>query len=351
MLVSTPARDRLRTGIALNLAALVLLAAYVLFHAYPSTEAVRLRNSLLIHEGAAADFDWKPSRIPGTFLVDQGRPLPDYAGAVRASGAGEIADDSRKALALAAILTRNAGEGGAIRADLATTLRAITEEGRGYCADFTKAYLGLAYAAGLAAREWAFSFDGFGGHGHTLVEVFDRRLDKWVFLDVFNNVYAVDAASGEPLSAIEFRDFVLGRRAAPRILPIGPGRPGYEIEEKLLDYYRRGAGEWYLWKGNNVFTYDAHPAVRAAGRVSDTLAQMVAVVTGIFPRIAVLPAVENAPQMAHMVQLRRILLAIAVLMALLVVALAWQLANLAAAHAQRPVSTLRGGANDTRYAD
>ena len=54
----------------------------------------------------------------------------------------------------------------------------------------------LAGAAGLTAREWGFSFDGFGGHGHALVEVYDRGLSKWVFLDVYNNIQALDAATG-----------------------------------------------------------------------------------------------------------------------------------------------------------
>jgi hypothetical protein len=30
---------------------------------------------------------------------------------------------------------------------------------------FVKVYLALAHAAGITARQWAFSFDGFGGHG------------------------------------------------------------------------------------------------------------------------------------------------------------------------------------------
>ena len=34
------------------------------------------------------------------------------------------------------------------------------------------------------------------------------------YLDVYNNVHAVDAVSEEPLSALEFREFALGRRPA-----------------------------------------------------------------------------------------------------------------------------------------
>lgn len=145
------------------------------------------------------------------------------------------------------------------------------------------------------------------------IEVFDRQHDKWVFLDVYNNVHAVDGASGEPLSALEFRDFALGRRPATIIHPNGPGRLGYSIEGKLVEYYRRGAGEWYLWWGDSVFTYDAHPAVRAAGRVSRVLEQLVAITVGVHPRIKVLTTTENVTQLERMERLRWSLLASAIL--------------------------------------
>ena len=91
---------------------------------------------------------------------------------------------------------------------------------------------------------------------------------RWLFLDVFNNFHVVDAASGEPLGALEFRDFAAGNREGVAMRPNGSGRPGYHLRAKALDYYRRGAPEWYMWWGNAVFSYYAHPLVRVAGRVS-----------------------------------------------------------------------------------
>ena len=196
--------------------------------------------------------------------------------------------------------------------------------GEGYCSDYTAVYLGLALAAGVTAREWAFSFDGFGGHGHALIEIFDRQRNKWLFLDVYNNVHAVDAASGEPLSALEFRDFALGRRAAPIIRRNGPGRVAYWNEDKLIEYDRRGAAEWYLWWGNSVFTYDAHPLVSVAARVSRSLEQLVAIAVGVHPHIKVLTTSENAPQLERMVRLRWRLLASAGLMIAMLIVLAVQ---------------------------
>ena len=318
-------RERLlRGGIAANLAAMLLLAAYVLSQAYPSTEAVRLRNALLIEPGIPADFSWTPDRMPASFMAERHAPPPAFVSAMHEAGVDSAGGDWDKALLLAGMLTRNAQDKGPIQSDLTTTYRAIVDDGQGYCADFVKVYLGLAEAAGLVARRWAFSFDGFGGDGHTLVEVFDRQRNKWVFLDVYNNVHAVDAASGEPLSALEFREFILGRRPATIIRPNGPGRPGYKIESKLVDYYRRGAGEWYLLWGNNELAYDSHPAVRAAGWVSQSLGQLVAVALGVHPRIKVLVTTDNTPQLERMEKLRWRLLASAALFAALSVLLAGQ---------------------------
>ena len=319
-----PTMSWLRYGLVANLVVLIVLAGYVLSQAYPSTEAARLRNALLIEPGAAADFNWTPEHTPASFLAELHAPLPEFIAAVHEAGADSATGDWKKALALAAMLTRNAQDKGAIQSDLVTTYRAIVEDGRGYCVDFVDAYLTLTHAAGLFAREWAFSFDGFGGDGHAFVEIFDRQRGKWVFVDVYNNVHAVDAVSGEPLSALELRDFALGRRPATVIRPNGPGRLGYPIESKLIDYYRRGAVEWYLWWGNGVFTYEAHPAVSAAGRVSRSLEQLVAIAVGVYPHIKVLTTVENAPQLERMIRLRWTLCAAAVLMVALLIALAAQ---------------------------
>lgn len=304
----------LRYGLVANLAVMAALALAVLSQAFPSTEAVRLRNALLIERGTAADFDWTPDRTPATFMAERRAPTPEFAAAARAAGSDSTNSDWQKALALAGLLSRNAQDKGPIQSDLASTYRAIVEQGRGYCADFIYAYLGLAHAAGLTAREWAFSFDGFGGHGHAFVEVFDRQRNKWLFLDVYNNVHAVDAG-GEPMSALEFRESVLGRRPAGVIRANAPGRPGFAIEAKLLDYYRRGAAEWYLWWGNSVFTYDAHPAVRAGESVSLALGQLVAIAIGVHPRIKVLASADNAPQFERMARLRWALCAASVVMA------------------------------------
>jgi hypothetical protein len=322
----------LRAAIYVNVVALLLLASCVLSQAFPPSEAVRLRNALLIEAGSRADFEWSPEQMPRRFKAERRAAPAEFVSAVRAAGAEGAAGDREKALALAGALTRNARDGGPIQSDLVSTYNGIVEEGRGYCADFTAVYLALANAAGLTAREWGFSFDGFGGHGHAIVEVFDRQLGKWIFLDVFNNVHAIDSVSREPLSALEFRDFVLGTRPRPIIVPNGPGRLGYPLEDRLVDYYRRGVQEWYLWLGNNVYSYGAHPAVRTAGRFSRSLEQLAAIALGLHPRMKVLATVENAPRYDRMVRLRWTLYTAMALCAALALSLIFSLVRL---HGQR----------------
>jgi hypothetical protein len=308
-----------------NVLALSVLLAYVTWLAYPSSEAVRLRNALLLRRGSEGDFSWTPDSVPGDFRRERFPPIADYAAIVRSLGIAEMRLDWNKAQTLAAHLVEHAGDKGPIRADLSTTYCRI-QEGYGYCADFVKAYLGLAHAAGLFARQWAFSFDGFGGHGHTFVEVFDRQRGRWVFLDIFNNFHAVDASNGDVLSALDFRDFAAGRRDRVAMRPNGPGRPGFIYEAKALDYYRRGVPEWYMWWGNAVFSYYAHPLMRVVGRLSQTLSNLLAIAVGLHSKMQIYPVPENREQTRQIFALRRRLHWIGALLLLLSALLSVQLA-------------------------
>lgn len=310
-------------GVAANLLVLGVLAGYLLKQAWPLTEAVRLRNALLLDPASDDDFNWTPDTWPGDFRRERLPPGADFVAIVAALDLDRLGDWD-KALRLAGHLAEHAQDKGPVQDDLAATYRGI-REGYGYCADFVKAFLALAHAARLDARQWAFSFDGFGGHGHTFVEVFDHGRGKWLFIDPHNNFHVVDAANGEPLSALEFRDSLLDRRGPVRMQPNGPGRPGYVHEHKALDYFRRGAAEWYLWWGNAVFTYYAHPLVRLAGRVSRTLAHLAANIAGVQPRIRIYPAPESREAAQRMFALRLRLKLIAVAALLLMLLLAAQL--------------------------
>ncbi len=307
-------------GVAANLLALGLSAGYLLSQCWPPARAVRLRNALLLDPAHDGDFTWTPDYYPEDFRRER-KPATDDFLAIVGGLALTGLDDWEKALRLASHLVERAEDKGPIQDDLAASYRGI-RAGYGYCADFVKVFLALAHAAGLHARQWAFSFDGFGGHGHTFVEVFDHGRGQWLFLDPHNNFHVLDAEGGAPLSALEFRESLLGRRGPVHLQPNGPGRLGYIHEDKAFNYFRRGAAEWYLWWGNAVFSYYAHPLVRAAGRVSRMLAHFVANVVGVQPHMRIYPAAESrvAAQRMFALRLRLKLCAMAALVLLLLLA-------------------------------
>jgi hypothetical protein len=312
-------------GIVANLVAVAAVVGYVLWRAYPGTEAVRLRNALLLAPRRSEDFDWIPPKFPVGFRAERLPATLEFRQIVAGLDLDSLNGDWEKALALASHLSERAGDLGPVRADPLTTYRAI-QDGYGYCADFVKVFLALAHTAGLTVRQWGFSFDGFGGHGHTVVEIYDRQRGKWLLLDVFNNFHAVDAQSGEPLGALEFRKVLLASREKVCMRPNGRGRPGFVQSDTALDYYRRGIHQWYLLEGNEVFGYYAHPLVRAAGRVSQTFAQFAASMAGVRPHIRIYETSENAEQVRHLHMLRRQLVVLAVVALLLLATLAVQLA-------------------------
>jgi hypothetical protein len=289
-------------GVALNVLALGGVLGYLIRGAFPATEAVRLRNAFLLAPGAQDDFSWTPDRVPANFRLERRPASDEFVAVVRGLGLDPGEDDWRKALALAAHLTEGTRDTGPILSDLHTTYRRI-RAGDGYCADFVKVYLALAHAAGLVARQWGFSFDGFGGHGHTFVEVFDRRRNKWLFLDVHNNFHVLDK-DGEPVGALELRGLLAGG-GAPRFQPNGPGRPGFPVAAKALDYYRRGLDEWYLWGGNAVFSSDASPLVRSAYRLSGALGRVASMLLDLQPSVHVLRTEANRPRVEALARLRR----------------------------------------------
>jgi hypothetical protein len=85
----------------------------------------------------------------------------------------------------------------------------------------------------------------------------------------------------------------------------GPGRLGFIHEHKALEYYRRGIDQWYLMWGNAAFTYYAHPAVRAAAKISPAMTAVVANIVGAQPRIRIYATPENRAIVHKIFALRR----------------------------------------------
>ena len=216
--------------------------------AAPGTEAVRLRNSLIATTGTIADFDWNPTDVPPEYQQERTTIIPSalrtFVLAATADPKAPVTDavgESSAAIRLAAALARQGRRGQALQGDTVTVFSTIVTEGGGYCADYTQVFNALAYVADIPVREWGMSFDGFGGDGHAFNEIYDRRLQKWVLLDVFNGFYPVDRTSGLPLSALEFRGRLTQSDVleTTAIIPVGP-RPRFRELEDAVAYYRRG---------------------------------------------------------------------------------------------------------------
>lgn len=265
-----------------------------------STEVVRMRNALLVIDGPSSDFEWAPASKPASFAVDSILPDPVFVDAARPLQLDSLPDDHARAVAIAHhMLTSNKRRNGeAIQSDLRTTYRRIVENGDGYCADFVRVFNAFAGVAGIPVRSWAFSFDGFGGHGHVFPEIWNRQLGRWHMVSVFDNLEFLDG-SGQPLSALEFRAAMLAGGAGVRLQKLVIAAPTFFIhEDKARDYFRRGLPEWYLWWGNVPFTYETAWAVKTFEGKSRSLAQAGAMVEGVHPRIRILADIQNKPQVA-----------------------------------------------------
>jgi hypothetical protein len=292
----------------------ILLTLSISPHLTSSTELVRLRNALLLDGAAPEQGNWTPAAVPASFRVEQAEPNALFRQVVDIHHLRHPNDDWLTALSIGRHLLHWEGRrsGGPIQSDLDDTYRRITIEGEGYCGDFADVFTGLANTAGLFSRAWAFSFDGFGGHGHILNEIWDRQRQRWVMIDVYHNYY-VTGPDGEPLSAAAFRNTMLGGGEGLSLVLIEPAaRPGYIHEARAWDYYRRGLPEWYLWMGNNVFEYDRNPFVRAVGQAHRSVEQLGGIVAGVHPKIGVVKTEDNAAALDAMRALRARLMLIVV---------------------------------------
>ncbi len=262
----------------------------------PSEVTVRIRNGLAAQVGRPADFDWTPDRVPPTYLVNRsGVPAAFQeiaAGMHAGSPSSDRESEFERSLAIARELMRAPNrKGSPIGADTLRTYRAITEEGRGYCADFVKVFNGLALAGQMPVRQWGFAFSAFGS-GHTFNEVFDHDRGKWVLVDSFHSLFFVDPETREPLSVLEVHDRLLNLhdlRSDVEIVRIVPDRFPFRSEALALNYYRRGMQQlWLVW-GNSVFDFEEHPVTGLVSRVSRAAAQLVGLVIGRYPAIRIYP--------------------------------------------------------------
>lgn len=281
---------------------------WVVSSATPSTEAVRLRNALLAQSGKPSDFTWLPDEHPDSYLQEK---LPDtgqFNVISQVIGSDNVKDKTEfeKSLIIARhLLQVDKAKGGGILKDSYTAYQTIIKEGTGYCADFTQVFNAIAHAESIPVREWGMSFDGFGGWGHAFNEIYDFRLKKWIFIDVFNGFYVRNRRDGQLLSVLEFRDKLINNLSADlEIVPIKKNRFGFRDALQALQYFDRGKDQFYLYWGNNVNSYESHPLIRLATPISRHLEQITAVAIGIHPKIKIIETKSNKVLIAQLFDLK-----------------------------------------------
>jgi hypothetical protein len=272
-----------------------------------------MRNALVLLDQGQPDFSWTPANVPSDYLQEGGPVDPFFKGVAIQLELTKLPNDWERALAISRHLLGSSEvlRGHAIKSDLHATYQRIVSDGEGYCGDFVDVFMAIALAAGIPVRSWAFSFDGFGGHGHIWPEIWNRQLGRWQLVGIFNNYYFYETV-GVPLSALEFRLAMKGHSKQLKLAPLYPGaRVGWSMEAKAWDYYRRGLDQWYMWWGNNVYSYDRTFAVRVFSGWSRSLEQLGAIFAGVHPRINLLRDAANEDAVNALSRLRMHLIAVA----------------------------------------
>lgn len=290
-------RESHRLLIGLTLLAILLTFASLTPLLNSTAEQMRLRNSLIAEVGDHSAFDWTPGNSPPAFHMESEAAPDMFIEAAEnltslQSGTHRL---WRAALELSDHLAEGPGIGGRIQSNTAETYKMILSEKAGYCADYRRAFSGLAHAARIPVRQWGMTFDDFGEEGHAFSEIFSPQWNKWIFLDSYYSFYVEDPMTKVPLSVLELSRAL--RSGAPferlHVVRITPERFTFDTDESALTYYQIGSRQMFLLMRNDVFTYDRHPVVEAFSPISRKGTQLAAIALGIFPKIQVVPSDEN----------------------------------------------------------
>lgn len=261
-----------------------------------SIDAVRIRNAMVAELGEPAQTDWQPNAIPSNYNLESLSAPPFFTAIAEKVVPPEARQGSalEQAVLIARHLRATSHHGDPIQANARETYEKIVSGQGGYCSDYTEAFNALALAAGLKVREWGFTWEDMA-NGHAFNEVWDPALGKWVFIDAFTSFYVVDAATGTPMSALEFRASLLGEPGAGvvQVVKIVPERFVFKSNEKALDWYRRGVPRMFLLLGNNVFSYDANPIIRMTEPLPRSVEMVVAILLGEHPRFLFVPPASH----------------------------------------------------------
>ncbi len=112
--------------------------------------------------------------------------------------------------------------------------------GNGCCSDHTEAFLTIAARSGLIARE-------VSNAAHTVVEVYEPQLSRWIMIDPMGALFA-ENANARPLSVLELRSALLQKTAVRwRMFGKGWRHPRDTTAPWFLKTYGRGDGRDRIW--------------------------------------------------------------------------------------------------------
>lgn len=118
---------------------------------------------------------------------------------------------------------------------------------------------------GFRARNVSFEAkDGYGGSGHTVVEVWIPDLRKWVMVDAQNLAVLYDG-SGSPMGALDLKEAL---RNGSEIVAVQYGEGFLIPADRLVSYYRRRIPTLVLIRRNDFETrYHRSPIVRMVSKL------------------------------------------------------------------------------------
>lgn len=288
---------------SLILLTIVLGCGYLFVLATPSEDAARVRNSLVHQRGQVDDFIWNPTSFPSDFRLETAQPPLYFQQFVEKLNLDPGMSEMSQFLLAAREIINRERYGGPIQSNTVDTLKKIQTEGAGWCSDYTQVFNGMAHAMEIPVREWGMSFDGYSGNGHAFTEIYDTKLDKWVFIDTFNAFY-VNNAQGMPLSVLEFRQLLKSAPDEISVQKITQEQFGFKDEAVALDYYRRGMPQLFLIWANDVFSYDANPLIKIAGSFSRMAEQITGILLGINQEIRLYPDASSVQQQNELLSLK-----------------------------------------------
>jgi len=163
----------------------------------------KVRNTLLFRKISAEDLAeinynaYNPKHsIPNIYLETNAQIFEEVS---------EGISDFDKALKIAIWMRNHIKGGQGLGIDSENALKYMLKGGYGVCSDFSQVFNNFCVINDIKVREWGLKKIGSHLDGHSINEVYDNNLNKWVCLDISECIYFLDETdnTATPLSTLE----------------------------------------------------------------------------------------------------------------------------------------------------